>query len=272
MEIRVTAESPPLATPAPARSLAPREHGAYGQLGMPLVCGLALGAPGLAGAALAAGAFAAFFSHEPLLVILGQRGRRARVEDGPRAMRRLALLGGAAIILGAGGLILAPAAARIAAIPPMLLTLAVVWLVWRKEEKTTAGEAIAATALSGAAVPVALAGGASWAQAGFAWLAWSLSFLLATLAVRGVIARNKHQGRALSNGAIVTAIGVMAAASGLWAGGLLPAAVPLGVAPFAVLALVGSLAQVHTKHLRRVGWGLIGASVATLGILVATLR
>ncbi len=268
----MTAESPSLATPAPARSLAPREHGAYGQLGMPLVCGLALGTPGLSGAALAVGAFAAFFAHEPLLVILGQRGRRARVEDGPRAMRRLAVLGGAALVLGALGLALAPPAARMAAIPPLVLTLAVVWLVWRKEEKTTAGEAIAATALSGAAVPVALAGGASWAQAGFAWLAWSLAFLLATLAVRGVIERNKHHDRSLSNGAIVMAIVVMAGAVGLWAKGLLPAAVPLGVLPFAVLALVGSLAKVHTKHLRRVGWGLIGASVATLGILVATLR
>ncbi|UQA63749.1 YwiC-like family protein [Polyangium aurulentum] len=239
---------------------------------MPLVCGLALGAPSLSGVALAAGAFAAFFAHEPLLVVLGQRGRRARVEDGPRAMRRLALLGGVAIVLGALGLALAPQDARIAALPPIVLTLGVVWLVWRKEEKTTAGEAIAATALSGAAMPVALACGASWAQAGLAWLAWSLSFLLATLGVRGVIARNKHQGRQLSNLAIVTSIVVMAGAVGLWAGGKLPAAVPLGVAPFAVLALAGSLAPVHTKHLRRVGWGLIAASVATLGVLVATLR
>jgi hypothetical protein len=268
----VTAESPPLATSAPARSLAPREHGAYGQLGVPLVCGLCLGAPSLSGVALAAGAFAAFFAHEPLLVVLGQRGRRARVEDGPRALRRLALLGGGAILLGALGLGLAPEAARIAAIPPIALTLAVVWLVWRKEEKTTAGEAIAATALSGAAMPVALACGASWTQAGLAWLVWSLSFVLATLAVRGVIARNKHQGRSLSNGAIVVTIAVMAAGVGLLVGGILPAAVPLGVAPFAVLALMGSIATVHTKHLRRVGWGLIAASVSTLGVLVATLR
>jgi hypothetical protein len=64
----------------------------------------------------------------------------------------------------------------------------------------------------------------------------------------------------------------MGVSTGLWRGGFFPAAVPLGVLPFAVLALVGSLATVHTKHLRRVGWGLIGASVATLGVLVATLR
>jgi len=239
---------------------------------MPLVCGLALGTPSLPGVALAAGAFAAFFAHEPLLVVLGQRGRRARVEDGPRALRRLALLGGAAILLGALGLVLAPQDARTAAVIPLSLTLGLVGLVLRKQEKTTAGEAIAATALSSAAMPVALACGASWTQAGLAWLAWSLSFLLATLGVRGVIARNKHQGRLLSNIAIVTAIAVMGATAGLWFAGSLPAAVPLGVAPFAVLALAGSLMPVHTKHLRRVGWGLIAASVATLGVLIATLR
>ncbi|MCX5731351.1 MAG: YwiC-like family protein, partial [Deltaproteobacteria bacterium] len=43
--------------PSESRSLLPREHGAYGQIVMPLLCGLALGRPGAAAWLLAAGAF-----------------------------------------------------------------------------------------------------------------------------------------------------------------------------------------------------------------------
>ena len=84
--------------PAPSRrSLLPHEHGAYGQVAMPLVCALALGRPGVAAALLAAGAFAGFLSYEPLLVATGNRGKRARDEDGPRALRLAAGLLAAAV-------------------------------------------------------------------------------------------------------------------------------------------------------------------------------
>src|SRR5437762_3573628 len=100
--------------PARPRSLAPKEHGAYGQLGLPLVTGLAMGRPGVAAAALAVAAAAAFVAHEPLLILAGQRGTRARREEGPRAARRLAVLGAAAAISGGAGLALAPSPARLA--------------------------------------------------------------------------------------------------------------------------------------------------------------
>lgn len=65
----------------------PREHGAYAQLGVPLVVALAAGRPGVAAFAFAVGAIALFFVHEPLLSLAAELGGRARATA--RAARRL---------------------------------------------------------------------------------------------------------------------------------------------------------------------------------------
>lgn len=264
--------SAPLAASAPARSLAPREHGAYGQLGLPLVAGLALGRPGIAAFGLTIAWVAAFLAHEPLLVLLGQRGKKARAQDGARAAGRLAVLACVLVLAGVVGLLFAPPAARLGLVPPALLGLVVMAFVWRKEEKTTAGEIVAAAALSGAGFPVALAGGVAVLPAAVAWIVWATAFLMSTLAVRAVIARAKHEGSALLVAAYVATIGLGAASVALALRGVLPLGAPIALAPFVMLSLGVSVFRVHTRHLRRIGWGLMGACVATLGVLVATLR
>lgn len=231
-----------------------------------------LGRPSLAGVALAVAAMAAFFAHEPLLVVLGQRGRRARVEDGPRAMRRLGVLGVLAVALGGLGLALAPPVARMSALPPLVLALVVVWFVWRKEEKSAAGEAFAAAALSGAGMPVALAGGATVAAAGFSWLAFTLAFVIATFGVRAVIARAKNHGDAPRWAALAVIFSTVVGLCGLTATHIVPLAVPASVAPFVVFGLCLSLVPVHARHLRRVGWGLVATSMLTLAVVVAAFR
>src|SRR5512137_2398394 len=112
---------PPPMPPPTRRSLLPHEHGAYGQIALPLVCALALGRPGASAILLAAGAFAGFLSYEPLLVASGSRGARAREEDGPRARRLAALLLAVAVTLAGAGFVLASPEARLAsAVPPVL--------------------------------------------------------------------------------------------------------------------------------------------------------
>jgi hypothetical protein len=54
--------------------------------------------PTLPAVLLAIAAMSAFLANEPLLVVLGHRGRRAREIDGSRAARRLAATVGAAAI------------------------------------------------------------------------------------------------------------------------------------------------------------------------------
>jgi hypothetical protein len=154
---------------------------------MPLATGLALGRPGAASLLLAAGIVLAFLAHEPLLVVLGQRGKRVRDAFGERALRRLVQLGAGAAMTGVAGLVLAPPAARLAALAPAALALPVAPLVVRRLEKTTAGELLVAAALSASAAPVALAGGAPAAWAWGAAATWFASFAAATLPVRATL-------------------------------------------------------------------------------------
>jgi YwiC-like protein len=261
--------SPP-STSTSQRSLAPREHGAYGQLGVPLVASLALARPNVASIGLALGAIATFLAHEPLLVLLGQRGNKARVQDGPRAAKRLRILGLFAVVGGLGGLVLAPTIARLGALPPLLLGALVAWFVWRKEEKTTFGEIIAATALSGVGFPIALAEGIDLVRAAFVWLVWTIAFTIATFSVRAVIARAKHGDQKLAFAAYVVTIASTLITVGLSYVNKLPKAVPIAVAPFELLGLGVLIAPVQTKHLRRVGWGLVAASLLT-GVLVGVM-
>ena len=75
----------------------PREHGAYGQLLLPVLTAMAMGRPTLAAVALAASAAAAFVAHEPLMVLIGRRGARARGVQHRQALICLLACGAAAI-------------------------------------------------------------------------------------------------------------------------------------------------------------------------------
>jgi hypothetical protein len=255
------------------RTLLPHEHGAYGQLIMPLLTALAIGRPGVSSLALAAAAILGFIAHEPLLVVVGQRGLRAREQDRGRARRLLVLLGALTLACGALGLALAPAAARWAALFPLLLAAGVALLVVKKLEKTAAGEIVVAMALSSAGLAVALAGGAplSWAVA--AWITWILAFAAATLAVQVVLVRARSRGeRDPGPLAAVTTIAIVALAFSLAARAALPWAAPLALAPVAGMSLALSLFRISPRRLREIGWAMVGASVLTMLLLVVGLR
>jgi hypothetical protein len=240
---------------------------------MPLVTGLALGRPGAASLLLTAAVTLAFFAHEPLLVALGQRGKRVKDAIGALAVRRLALLGGAAAVTGVAALALAPPAARLAAVAPALLALPVVPLVALRLEKTTLGELLVAAALSSAAAPVALAAGAPAAWAWSSVATWFLSFTAATFPVRATLlwARTKgaRETRPLAAaGAAAIAVGALLAARG----GAFPWPAALAVLPTAVAAVVVALLRVRPQRFTQVGWSLVGASVAALAVLVVGFR
>jgi dihydropteroate synthase len=97
------------------RSLAPREHGAYGQLGFPLLTALCAAWPRPAGLLFAASAVTLFLAHEPALVAFGRRGERVRDEEGGRPLRVFLALLTAGGALGAAALWLSPGPARLGA-------------------------------------------------------------------------------------------------------------------------------------------------------------
>jgi hypothetical protein len=266
-------ETAPSPVASPQRALVPREHGAYGQLAMPLLTALAIGRPGAAALLLTAATVLAFVAHESLLVVTGQRGRRALEVDGPRARRTLALLGGLALAAGAIGVALAPPAARAALPLPAVLVVAVGWLVVRRLEKTIAGEILVGAALSSGGLVVALAGGAGVREGVACWLTWVLAFGAATLAVQVVLERARSKGRrdpGLAHaGAALLLVAVAVAGSAL-AG--LPWAAPVALVPTALLSLVVCLARFSPRRLRELGWAMVGSSVLTMVLLVAGLR
>ncbi len=254
------------------RSLLPHEHGAYGQIAVPLATGLALGRPTWAALLLAVAASCGFLAYEPLLVASGRRGRRAREERGARALRLAAPLLGAAASLWALGFLLSPPLARWAALAPPLLAGAVALLVWRNAERTTVGEMVVATALSSAGYPVALAAGAPLRSAACAWLAWVMAFATATLAVQALLDRARGAPRDPGPRSALAILGIVAAAFATAARAAVPWAVPLAVLPVALAGLWVVLFRVPPRRLKRVGWTVLSATIVSFALLVAGLR
>jgi len=263
-------------TGAPAArppSLLPREHGAWGQLAFPLVSGLALGRPGLPALLLAAAIVLAFLAHEPLLVVLGQRGRRVEAGLGRRARRALAAALLAALAAGAAGLALAGPPARLAVLPAATLGAAAVALAAARLERTLPGELLVAAALATCAAPVALAAGAPPQWAWSAAATWLAAFASATLPVRAILLRARTKGevdrRPLAAMAVAVIAGAaLAAASHGW----LAWQASLALLPVALTALALTALPVRPQRLDAVGWSIVGASLATLGGLVLGLR
>lgn len=268
--------APAASAPPAARregSLLPREHGAWGQLALPLVTGLALGRPGAAALLLVGAVVLAFLAHEPLLVVLGHRGVRITAELGGRARRALAIRAAGAAAAGAGGLALAPQATLVPALVAAGLFAAAAQLAFFRLEKTTAGELVVATALAACAAPVALAAGAPPRWAAAAVVTWVAAFAAATLPVRAILLRARTKGevdrRPLAAAAIAALVGAV-----LWSGshGWVPWTAALAPLPVAALALALTAVPVRPQRLTAVGWSLAAASVATLLALVLGLR
>lgn len=213
---------------ATSRTFLPREHGAWVQLGLPLLGALLAGRPNLAAACLAGGIVLAFLAHEPLLIALGHRGARARELQGALAWRRFLVLGAAGAAVGLAGALMATGPSRIAALGFVIPAALVTPLVLRRSERTTGFEVGVSVALAGAAPMLALECGLSPRVAALHGLVWATTFAAETLAARGVLAMSGK--RAPSRRLLVAALGV--ASVGL---GAAVAAAALGVAGIAVV-------------------------------------
>ena len=280
MNNRAMSGPPQVRPPRRPRALVPREHGAYGQLLVPLACALLLAivsspaANELAAAAMLAAAFiAAFFAHEPLLVLLGHRGTRALADDSPRARVLLRNLLVAAAALAAGGAWLAVAEARWAVAIPAALGAGTALAAAKRVIKTTAGELLAAAALSSTAVPVVLAAGGTWAAALALWLVFLAGFVDATLVVRALVGR--LGGMASPRGSRVAAALValsLAAVTALVLSGRVAPLLASAVAPVGLVSLGVALLAPAPRHLRTVGWLTAAATLVTGGLLVIAIR
>lgn len=269
-------QRPPEVGQQPARGwpLLPREHGAYAEVAFPLITALGLGSLSFAQLLLVAATVAVFLAHEPLLVAAGERGRRAQSELGERARLVAASLLAFTIASGGLGWWSAPAGARLAAFLPLSLGALLVPLIFSHREKTTVGELLVALTFSSTLIPVALAGGVSPRTAAIASGVWCVVFALGTLTVRAVIARvKKNMNPGWPSRAIVALpLAAMVAAFLLRMTTALPTLAAVAVLPSALVALACGLLGVHPRHLRRMGWSLVGSNFITLAALLVALR
>lgn len=246
------------------RSLWPKEHGAYAQLALPTLAALAMGGVTAASLAWAVGVWALFLAHEPLLVMLGHRGPRARREDGARARRALGLGLAVGALAGAAALAGFSFEARAAVALAVALALPVALLAWRRQEKTTLGESLAAVALVGAAGPVVVTSGVGTATRVAFGVAWIVTFLVGTWAVRGVIASGKKDG---ARGLLWAAAGLGLAAT---LGGVAWVALAQGdpwlafsPAPTILMAWIMAARPPSARHLKALGVGLVATGTLT---------
>ncbi|MGZ3421913.1 MAG: YwiC-like family protein [Polyangiales bacterium] len=251
------------------RSLAPKEHGAYAQLGLPVVAALASGRPTIAAFLLAIAAVAVFVAHEPLLVLIGHRGMRAAQDDGRRAARLLAALVSVAVLASVGAVVLGGAAVATAGGVPLLLAPLVAVAIARGAEKTLFGEIGGAATLSSCGIPIAIASGVTATVALAAWATWVVAFMSATLAVRGVIAHRKRAEKAASPLVRIASVSIaplFAVTVAVLCGASY--AIVIAAAPVVVASLVLASSPPHPRTLARVGWALVVASLATTVLVV----
>lgn len=260
------------ATPTPPRTRSsarmwPREHGAWAQLGFPLACGLIVGGVAPPNLLWTLAAILAFLGHEPLLILLGQRGTRARRELGGRARRRLLAFALLALPALAAALILAAPPARFAMAVSLALCAALGRFIWTRQEKTAAGELLAVLAFASAAAPLVLAASTT-ARALTLTLGWAAIFAIGTLGARGVIHSRKTGRRAMLPALLAVVVVWSATCALLLGGAALSPLTAAALVPTTVLALALAARPPHPRHLRKVGFALLSASIVAAVLLV----
>ena len=254
----------------------PKEHGAYGQLAFPLVTSLAVAGVSAPALLIAVAAIAGFLAHEPLLVVLGMRGIRARREQGTRATAWLIATGVVGVISGILAIWLAPAATRWTFAVPIVPAAVLIGALAAGREKSTIGEISAAMAFSFVAVPLCVTAGAPLATGYAVAITFTSLFVASTLGVRIVILKVRGGGdpRAVRAtrvlllvvaGVVMTTVMVGAARE------LLPWSTLAAIAPGLAMSLFIAARPPAPARLRTVGWMLVSLSALTAAMLIAML-
>jgi hypothetical protein len=255
--------------------LLPREHGAYATLLFPLTTALIHARTAAAAWAWALITVLLFLAHEPLLVLLGTRGKRILQQHGQLARTRLAWLSLliAACLLAAvqlGGLLSGANPSMWWAIAvPLVLGAALLPFTLKRLEKTLVGELLASAALCAASVPVAVAGSVSLRDAVVHAAVWLSGVTLGTLLVRSVTRRKRgREGRVLRVLTPLLALTLLAAGSAAVAAMLLPWWSVRALLPAGAICVALSLYTIPPTKLRRLGWALVFAHGGTWILLL----
>ena len=252
-------------------SLLPREHGAYAEIAFPLLTGMTMGKTTLAAICFALSAVSFFLMHEPVAVLIGVRGARAKESWRGRAQRHAIWLAAAGACMGAAALILAPFEGRLAALVPLTAGTVLLPAFLSGRLKTLTSEVLVIGALTGTLLPMSVSSGVAWPRAWIASGIWFVTFLIGTLTVHAIKART---GKGVGTNWLVTATPTFSAATiavGLLAAATsqLPLTASLALALAGSVGVVSSITAVHPRRLKRVGWTFVAWNVITWALLSA---
>jgi hypothetical protein len=252
--------------------LFPREHGAYGQLAFPLITSLAVAGFSTTALLIVLSVVAGFLAHEPLLVLLGRRGARAKRDRHLAAVVGVIAAGTVALGAGLAAAWLATPLIRWSILLPLIPATMLAVAIVIEHEKRALGEVAAALTFSLVAVPISLASGATLRTAISVGIVFASIFVTSTLAVRVVVLRVRGGGHPRSERA--TRITVLIVSTALAVGFVIAGrrqAIPWAAAAAAAPGVAGavwlSMIPPSPTRLRTVGWTL----VATAGMAAVML-
>jgi len=238
-----------------------------------LITAMAVGRPGVAAWSFAAAAVCAFLAHEPLLILLGQRGPCARRERQDDAVRWFAAFATVSAALGAVAFVLMTPIARLAVVVPIAFALILAGLIFAHQERTTIGEAVSAMTLASVAIPLAVASGASMTTAVTCAAAFGSGFVTATICVHAVIAHARcPPGTRPRATAILMTLALLSILVSLRSRGLVASVAPWAAAPLLVVGAALAAVPPSARQLRIIGWTLVATTAATSLVLIAALR
>lgn len=253
--------------------LLPREHGAYAEVVFPVLTGLTVGSTSIAAIGLAIAAVAFFLVHEPIAVMTGSRGARAKEIWGTKARDRVILLSSVGIACGIAAMLVADSQTRLATLAPLGCGTILLPAFLSGRLKSVSAEVLVIAALSLIAVPMVISNGVAWSMGWTTAGVWFLVFSLGTLGVHAIKAKAKTTTRGKWT-IIVTplagAVTVFTCFGAAWTGRL-PLAVALALMLGGTVAVVLSIIPVHPRRLKTVGWTLVTSNVITWVLLLLTV-
>ena len=257
-------------------SLLPREHGAYGQVILPVVTAFAGAGISRAGVLLAVAVVASFLAHEPATVLLGARGQRAKRDLQQRATFWLVACLVIAASAGLAALMTIAPYLRWSIAVPLVPAVVLASETLRGQEKSLFGETAASLAFAGTAFPIAVAATAPWQSAAGITIPFACLFVVSTMAVRVVILRTRGGGNPRATTRTRrTALFVVAVVSALLAGfsyvGALPWSVLVAATPGMFTSVIIATHPPRATRLRTLGWTLVAVSILTSIVIIATI-
>ena len=253
----------------------PREHGAYGQVFFPLLTAFAVAGVTRPSIFTAIAVVALFLANEPLLMLLGHRGRRDQAARAGRAWWSLMACVMVATATGVLAIDATRADLRWTFVLPLVPAIWLFVAIVTGREKTVSAEAAVAMAFAGAAIP--LCAGTGRVTAGIVIAgAYALVFILGTLTVRVIVLRTRAGGnpdavrRTQLATFAVAALGAFIALAGA-ADGVVSWLAVAAILPAVAFASALAAYPPPATRLKRVGWSLVAVTAATAVLLVAAV-